>query len=141
MPFNILNAWRRRKRRRLLDVIDFASVIGEQSVYRGELEGSGDYLVHGTVQGNCVLEGTLVLTATGRWRGDISATNVVIAGEVEGNVTALEKLELKQGARIRGDIASPVIAIAAGSVYEGQIRMRRKSQVVRYEEKREPGPA
>ena len=141
MPLNVFSAWRRRKRRRLLDAIDFASVIGEQSVYRGVLEGSGDYLVHGTVQGNCVLEGTLVLTATGRWHGDISATNVIIAGEVEGNVTARDKLELKQGARIRGDIASPVIAIAAGSVYEGQIRMQRESQVVSYEEKREPGPA
>lgn len=141
MPLNILSAWRRRKRRRQLDAIDFASVIGEQSVYRGEIEGSGDYLVHGAVHGNCVLDGTLVLTVTGRWHGDIRAANVVIAGEVEGNVTAQEKLELKQGARIRGDIASPVIAIAAGSVYEGQIRMRRQSQVVRYEEKRGPDPA
>lgn len=141
MPLNIFSAWCRRKRRRQLDAIDFVSVIGEQSVYRGELEGSGNYLVHGSVHGNCVIEGTLVLTASGRWRGDISATNVVIAGEVEGNVTAQEKLDLKQGARIRGDIASPVIAIAAGSVYEGQIRMRRESQVVSYEEKREPGPA
>ena len=88
-----------------------------------------------------MLEGTLVLSARARWIGDITAATVVIAGEVQGSVTAHTKLELQAGARIHGDIASPVIAIAAGAAYEGEIQMRRKSRVVRYEEKRESADA
>ncbi|MFP5350821.1 MAG: polymer-forming cytoskeletal protein [Gammaproteobacteria bacterium] len=141
MDLNVLNAWRRRKRRRATDAIDFANVIGEGAVYRGTLEGSGDYLVHGRVEGDCMLDGTLILSATGRWSGDIAAATVIIAGEVDGNVTAQTKLELQVGARIRGNIASPVIAIAAGAIYDGEIQMRRKSRVVRYQEKRESDDA
>ena len=137
MNLNVFRGWGRRKRRRSLDAIDFASVIGEGSIYRGALEGAGDYLVQGSVEGECALDGTLVLGAHGRWVGNITATMVVIAGEVEGHVTAHIKLELKDGARIRGDIASPVIAIAAGAAYEGEIRLRRRSRVVRYDEKRD----
>jgi len=141
LDLNVLNAWRRRKRRRATDAIDFANVIGEGAVYRGTLEGSGDYLVHGRVEGDCMLDGTLILSATGRWSGDIAAATVIIAGEVDGNVTAQTKLELQVGARIRGNIASPVIAIAAGAIYDGEIQMRRKSRVVRYQEKRESDDA
>lgn len=141
MDLNVLSAWRRRKRRRAADQIDFVNVIGEGAVYRGTLEGSGDYLVHGRVEGDCTLDGTLVLSAKGRWSGDIAAATVIIAGEVDGNVTAQSKLELQVGARIRGNIASPVIAIAAGAIYDGEIQMRRKSRVVRYEEKRESDDA
>ena len=141
MDLNVLSAWRRRKRRRAADQIDFVNVIGEGAVYRGTLDGSGDYLVHGHVEGDCTLDGTLVLSAKGRWSGDIAAATVIIAGEVEGNVTAQTKLDLQVGARIRGNIASPVIAIAAGASYDGEIQMRRKSRVVRYREKRESDDA
>ena len=137
MDLNVLTAWRRRKRRRASDATDFVSIIGEGSVYRGALEGGGDYLVHGRVEGDCVLDGTLVVSPNGRWAGDIAAATVIIAGEVDGNVTAHTKLELQNGARIRGNIASPVIAIAAGAEYDGEIQMRRKSRVVRYQERRE----
>lgn len=137
MDLNVLTAWRRRKRRRAADTITFVSVIGEGSVYRGALEGDGDYLVHGRVEGDCVLDGTLVLSPKGRWAGDIAAGTVIIAGEVDGNVTAHTKLELLDGARIHGDIASPIIAIAAGATYDGEIQMRRKSRVMRYQERRE----
>lgn len=141
LDLNVLTAWRRRKRRRAADAIEFANIIGEGAVYRGTLEGNGDYLVYGCVEGGCMLDGTLVLSAKGRWSGDIVAGTVIIAGEVEGNVTAQTKLELQVGARIRGNIASPVIAIAAGAIYDGEIQMRRKSRVVRYEEKRESDDA
>jgi len=134
---NVFRNWTKRKRRRALDAIDFSSVIGEGSVYRGALDGAGGYLVQGRVEGECALDGTLVLGARGRWVGNITATTVVIAGEVHGHVTAHTKLELKEGARVRGDIASPVIAIAAGAAYDGEIRLRRRSRVVRYEEKRD----
>jgi len=137
LDLNVLAAWRRRKRRRATDAIEFTSVIGEGALYRGTLDGSGDYLVHGRVEGDCVLDGTLVLSAKGRWAGDIVAGTVVVAGEVQGNVTAHSKLELQVGARVHGNIASPVIAIAAGAAYDGEIQMRRKSRVVRYQERRE----
>lgn len=125
-----------RKKRRALDQIEFGTMIGEHATYRGDLAGNGSYVVRGRVHGRCDIAGTLVLWATSHWVGDIAAAHVVIAGEVVGDVYASAKLELKSTARIRGDITSPVIAMAEGALYDGEIRMRPRPQLVRFNEKR-----
>lgn len=125
-----------RKQRRVLDQAVFATVIGEYSAYRGDLTGDENYLIHGRVDGSCDIRGNLVVGATAHWRGNIAATHVVIAGEVYGDVYASAKLELHATARIRGNITSPVIAMAEGALYDGEIRMRPRPQLVRFDEKR-----
>lgn len=126
----------KRKKRRALDHIEFNNLIGEHTVYRGNISGGDNYLVKGQVKGECDITGWLMLWPNARWTGDISAEYVVIAGEVIGDVYARVKLELKSTARIKGDIMSPVIAMAQGALYDGEITMRPKPQVVRYTEKR-----
>lgn len=126
----------RKKNRRTLDQVEFATTIGEHAVYRGDLSGADNYLVKGQVRGKCDIEGHLVLWPTAVWTGEIAASHVVIAGEVVGDVYAGVKLELKSTARVRGDITSPVIAMAQGALYDGEIRMRPRPQLVRFNEKR-----
>lgn len=132
MGFNIF----RRKNRRVFDRTEFPTVIGEYMTYRGDLAGAGNYLVHGRVEGNCDIDGHLLLGPTAHWHGDIAATHAVIAGEVVGDVYAGVKLELQATARIRGNITSPVIAMAEGALYDGEIRMRPRPQLVRFSERR-----
>lgn len=124
------------RKRRTLDRVEFETVIGIDALYRGDITGSGTYAVHGTVEGACALDGHLLVAGTARWIGDIDATHVVIGGEVVGDVSAREKLELLPTACIRGHITSPVIAMAEGAVYEGEIRMRPRPELVRFSEKR-----
>lgn len=125
-----------RKQRRALDQVEFGAVIGEQAIYRGDLTGESNYLVKGRVRGRCDITGHLVLWPGSHWTGDIAAAHVVIAGEVEGDVYASRKLELKSTARIRGNITSPVIAMAQGALYDGEIRPRPRHHLVRFSEKR-----
>jgi cytoskeletal protein CcmA (bactofilin family) len=132
--------WRKReKRRRTLDHVgQFTSMLGPQSVYRGVLQGKDNHIVYGEVQGECDIEGTLVLGEGSRWRGNIRALNVVIAGHVEGDIQADNKLELARTAVVRGRIASPVVAIARGAVHEGSLRMSGETQVMRFKDRRAP---
>ncbi len=128
----------RNKRRRTVDQIaEFATVFGPLSSYAGMLQGQDNYLVYGQVQGDCDIEGTLVLGEGGRWLGNIRATNVVVAGTVEGDIDATAKLELARSAEVHGKITSPVVAIARGAVYGGKLRMTKTMQVMRYEDRRE----
>jgi cytoskeletal protein CcmA (bactofilin family) len=124
----------KRKRRRQLDRIEFATVIGEGTTYRGNLAGPDNYVVHGRVVGTCEIEGHLVIKPGGQWSGDIVARHVVVAGEVTGDVRAVEKLELAATAHVRGDIAAPVIALSEGAQYDGEVL--RRSRLVRFDEKR-----
>jgi len=127
----------RKKRRRTLDrVPEFSTIIGANSVCAGHFTGKDNYAVHGRIEGECDLDGTVMVGPTGHWAGDILATNVIIAGSVDGDVTAREKLELAPTANIRGNLKSPIIAIAEGAVYDGQIRMQQATRVTRYVERR-----
>ena len=130
---------KREKHRRTLDRVgQFTSMLGPQSVYMGVFQGKDNYIVYGEVQGECDIEGTLVLGEGGRWRGNIRARNIVIAGQVEGDIRAENKLELARTAVVRGKISSPVLAIARGAVHDGSIHMPNQTQVTRFQEQREP---
>ena len=129
----------KKKHRRTLDrVEDFTTMIGPKSVYMGVFQGKDNHIVYGEVQGECDIEGTLVLGEGSRWTGNIRAMNIVVAGRVEGDVHAVNKLELTRTAFIRGKITSPIVAIARGAVHDGSIRMAKQTQITRFHERREP---
>lgn len=134
----LLKAFGQKQRRRTLDHIgDFTTMLGPESVYMGVFQGKDNHIIYGEVQGECDLEGILVLGEGSRWKGNIRAANIVIAGRVEGDIQATNKLELAKTAYVRGKITSPVVAIARGAVHEGSIRMSRQTQITRYVERRE----
>lgn len=134
----ILKSFGRKQRRRTLDhVEDFTTMLGPDSVYTGVFQGKDNHIIYGEVQGECELEGILVLGEGSRWKGNIRAGSVVIAGRVDGDIEAKDKLELARTAYVRGKITSPVVAIARGAVHEGSIRMTKQTQVTRFVERRE----
>lgn len=124
--------------RRALDRAgNFTTLIGHGTRFTGRIEGGDNYLINGTVEGDCDIGGAIVLSEQGHWIGNIQAANVVISGEVKGDITVREKLELTASARVSGCITSPVIAIAEGAIHQGEIRMTREGEVTRFREQRE----
>lgn len=128
-----------KKRRILDDTKQFSSLIGETLNITGKLAGNDNCIVYGKVEGECHLDGSLVLGATGGWEGNITAYNIIISGMVRGNITAQNKLELSSTARVVGSIRSPAIAIAEGAVHDGDIHMLKQTDVMHYKEKRKSG--
>lgn len=128
-----------QKGRRSIDKVkDFGTLIGADSHIKGTLAGKDNYAVYGSVEGDCALDGVVMLGPGGRWKGDISAAVVFVAGEVEGNITARDKLEVTAGARVKGNLSSAAIAIADGAVFEGEVKMPKPAQVTHYAERRAP---
>jgi cytoskeletal protein CcmA (bactofilin family) len=138
MGIQSIFARKRDQGRRVLDgVHNFTTLVGHETRFSGTIEGSDNYIINGAVEGNCRIDGAVVLSEQGRWFGNIHATNVVISGTVEGDIVVSGKLELTSSARVNGCITSPVIAIAEGAIHQGEIRMTREGNVLRYSEKRE----
>jgi len=128
-----------KHRRRTADQIqDFATVVGAESALFGRFTGKDNYMVHGRVEGECDLDGAIMIGQTGCWVGNIVAAHVFVAGEVAGNITAHAKLEIMATARICGNLDSPVIAIATGAAYDGKIHMEKQPLLTTYSERREP---
>jgi len=126
------------KGRRILDRVEgFATSIGPAAHFRGSISGAGHCIVYGRVEGDCDLDGTLVIAEGGHWVGEVVANNVLIAGQVEGSLMAREKMEIISTARIRGKLTSRAIAIAEGAVHDGELQM---GDVTRFADRRDAEP-
>lgn len=129
-----------RKFRRLLDrSTGPATLIGAGCRVKGELAGKGDFVICGEVEGDCRLDGTVTLSADGRWIGLLQARNIVLAGTVEGDVIAHGRLEIRPTARITGTVTGEAIAVAEGAVVDGSIRMTGSKEAQTFVEKRREG--
>ncbi len=137
MVHSVLELGKARHRRTLDKVGGIATIIGTDSTFIGILRGNDNIVVLGRIEGDCDLNGTLLLEEPGHFEGNIVAENVIIAGQVRGNVMARSKLEIASSARIIGDVSGEVIAIAEGASIDGQMRTAGSQPVSRFTEKRE----
>lgn len=127
----------RNKERRLVDnAIRSSSIICEGSALTGTLSGEDDFVIYGSIEGECDLDGTLILQRPGKWKGNILANDIIIGGTVHGDVRARNKLELTSTARITGDITGNTVAIAEGAIFEGNISMTKEDDVSYFEDRR-----
>ena len=113
-----------------------ATLINEGCKINGELTGSGSFVIHGEVAGDCDISGTVTLADSGYWQGSIRADNVVVAGHVEGDITANGKVEITTTAKISGTVTAEAIAVAEGAVVEGAMKTTGKTEPLEFIEKR-----
>lgn len=101
--------------------------IGKSVVIKGELNGSEDLTIEGTVEGTIQLrDHVLTIGSNGRIKAQVFAKAVIVLGEVNGNVTATEKVDIRDNGSVDGDIVSPRVAIAEGAHFRGSVDMQRK---------------
>lgn len=101
--------------------------IGKSVVIKGELTGSEDLTIEGTVEGTIQLkEHVLTIGPNGKIRAQVFAKAVIVLGEVHGNISASEKVDIKDNGSVDGDIVSPRVAIAEGAHFRGSVDMQRK---------------
>ena len=100
--------------------------IGKSVIIKGELSGSEDLYIDGTVEGTIQLAGNnLVVGPNGHVHADVSAKVVVIQGKLEGNIQASDRAELRKSAVIVGDIVTQRIAMEDGAYVKGKVEILR----------------
>ena len=122
------------QRRSLDHLKKVPTILGREVVYVGVIEGRDNYVVHGRVEGNCDLDGVLLIGPDCLWVGNITADTVIVKGRVEGGIRAHFKIEVRPSARIKGDLSGPLIAVAEGAVLQG--RVSPDSIITRFTERR-----
>jgi cytoskeletal protein CcmA (bactofilin family) len=126
------------QKRRLIDSIgDSPTFVAEGVRLTGDLETPGPLVICGAVRGDGRVGGTLRMSVTGQWEGEIHAAAAVIAGRITGRLVVEHKLEIGSSAVIRADIIAQSIAVAKGAVIDGTVTVTSGQGVVEFEEKRE----
>lgn len=101
------------------------TLIGAETVVKGDVDFSGGLRVDGSVFGNVnessAKPGTLVLSEHGRIEGAITVSHAVINGTVIGPVHAGEYVELQAKSRVTGDVHYKILEMHIGSVVEGKL--------------------
>ncbi len=123
--------------RRFLDrAASSPTVIGEGSVFVGNLAGLGPFVVSGEVHGDGDLAGDLHLAAGAGWRGNVRARRAIVAGHILGSLHVADKLEIGHTAVIRGSVSARQIAIAKGAIVDGDIVVTSGDPITQFDEKR-----
>ena len=126
-----------QKRRFLEDSWGTPTFIGAESVFVGNIRGTGHFVVSGEVQGDGELQGNLNLSASGSWHGFIQAEQAIVAGKITGGLIVRDKLEIGYTAVIRGKVSARTIAIAKGAIVDGEIEVTSGAPPLQFQEKRE----
>jgi cytoskeletal protein CcmA (bactofilin family) len=104
------------------EAISAPATIGKSVQIRGEVKGSEDLLVDGTVEGTITLsESRLTIGPNARVQANVSARDVVVVGTLNGDVLATGRVELRAGANLVGDIHAARLSIEENAVFSGKV--------------------
>jgi cytoskeletal protein CcmA (bactofilin family) len=103
-----------------------ASLLAADLTFEGNVIGSGDLQLDGTVRGD-IKVGRLTVGETGNVEGSIQADYVEIRGRVVGAVTG-KQVKLIGTAFVDGDISHEQLSIDVGAYFQGRCLQSRKSE-------------
>jgi cytoskeletal protein CcmA (bactofilin family) len=96
--------------------------LGEGLHVKGEITGTEDLLIDGTVEGLVQLDGRkLTVGVTAKVTADVIAREVVVYGSVKGNLRAKDRVEIKNDGSVSGDLTTARIMIEDGAYFKGSV--------------------
>jgi len=98
--------------------------LGSSLQIKGEITGSEDLQIDGTVEGPVSLDGHLLAVGpTAQLNSEIHAGEVVVCGKLVGDVHAHGRVEITKEGSITGDVACARISIEDGAHFKGRIEI------------------
>ena len=105
---------------------DHKTIIGEGVIIEGNISGSGNVIIDGSMKGNVELEGdSITVGSKGQVEGEIIAKDAVISGQMNGKINATGTVNIAQHADFCGEIKAKNISIDDGAFFKGKIEMDR----------------
>jgi len=102
---------------------DIVTIVGENTVIKGGLQGDEDLTIYGKVEGTINLSRTLNIEASGIVVADIEVQDAIISGVVVGNITASNSVQITEEGRMVGDLSAPRVIIVDGASFKGHVDM------------------
>lgn len=100
-----------------------SSIIGADMVVEGNIKAKDTIRVEGFVTGNVETEGALILSATGKVKGNLRGNNIVIGGVLEGDLVCGGKTEVISTGKVIGNMHTRSLIVDENAVFQGQCVM------------------
>jgi cytoskeletal protein CcmA (bactofilin family) len=107
----------------------FDLVIGPNSLVNGNLESEASVRIDGTVIGNIISKGNVILSERGRIEGNIICDSLEIHGQCIGNVKSKGRIDLTKSSKLVGDIICMTLNTETGAKFEGNCRVLPETKI------------
>lgn len=87
----------------------------------GRFEGGEDLEINCRFHGELVVSGTVVITETGDFEGEIQAGRAVIYGTFDGILRAGDKVHVRSTGRVTGHVRTDELMVERGGVCSGTV--------------------
>ena len=103
-----------------LGVIGAETIIGAGVTVHGNLSGSSDIVIDGTLEGSVTTSGDVTIGMNAQIKASVTAMNVTIAGTLIGDVKASGQASIRETGNVTGDVRSAGLAISTGGIFVGR---------------------
>ena len=100
------------------------NVIAKNTVITGEIKSDGDFRIDGTLEGNLVTEGRVIIGNDGFVKGNVEATNADIEGKISGKLIVNKTLTVKATANLSGEVIVGKLSIEPGAAFNATCAMK-----------------
>ena len=103
------------------------TVIGQHISIQGDIKGSEDLVIQGSVKGSISLPNHhLTIGPRGQVEAEINVANVTISGTLMGNIKASGKVQITKEADFMGEIKAKRISVEDGAYLKAAIELERE---------------
>jgi cytoskeletal protein CcmA (bactofilin family) len=100
------------------------AMIGPSITITGDVSGSENLLIEGTVEGEIRIPAhEVTVGSAGQVSANVHASTVRIEGNVRGDISGEEKVIIARQGNVRGNIVAPRVTLEDGAIFKGSIDM------------------
>ena len=93
--------------------------------FSGKLYCKGATRIGGTIEGEVIAEGLLIVEEDAVINAQVNAEEIVVHGRMEGNLSVQRKIELCATSDVQADVSTPNLIVHEGAMYNGRTTMKR----------------
>ena len=100
------------------------NIIAQGTKIKGDFNSEGDFRIDGTIEGNIITSGKVVVGKSGFIKGTLQGTEAHFEGKFSGKLTLSGVLTLKSTAHIEGEVVVGKLAVEPGASFNVTCMMK-----------------
>ena len=101
------------------------TLIGKNTVVKGDVYYRGGLHIEGKVQGNLIAENqektVLIVSEKGCVEGDVKGPIIILNGQIDGDVYSTSTLEMARHAKVKGNVYYNLLEMEVGAQVNGSL--------------------
>ena len=107
------------------------TTLSSQSLIKGDCSIDGDMRIDGSIEGNILCSGKIVIGPEGKVNGNITCTHACLHGTIIGDAYVKEELTLKANCVMQGNIYTSKLEIESQAKFNGRCKTNDTNQEVK----------